>query len=83
MVAKVAKLLLIALVLDALSWLPLLAGAVLAYLVVGSSGGEGAVPAHYWLALLLGQYGCWVLLVLVVDAVTAPRRPAKDRPRSR
>jgi hypothetical protein len=83
LLARLGRLLLIALVLDLLSWPPLLAGAVLASLVVGPGGAGGTVPDHYWPALLAGQYACWVLLVLVVDAVTAPRRPARARSRLR
>lgn len=70
----VANVLLAALVLDVLSWPPLLVGAWIAESVAAPGFASGELPTLFWPALLIGQYVGWVAVVAMADIVTARRR---------
>lgn len=72
-----AHVLLAALVLDVLSWPPLLVGAWIAESVAAPGFTSGELPTLFWPALLVGQYVGWVALVAIADLLTARRRPPR------
>ncbi|MBI4506862.1 MAG: hypothetical protein HY691_15120 [Chloroflexi bacterium] len=72
--AHVGNVLLAALVLDVLSWPPLLVGAWLAESVAAPGFASGELPTLFWPALLIGQYVGWVAVVAMADIATSGRR---------
>lgn len=75
--AHVANVLLAALVLDVLSWPPLLVGAWIAESVAAPGFASSELPTLFWPALLIGQYVGWVAVVAMADIVTSGRRAGR------
>lgn len=80
MTRRVVQMLLAALVLDVLSWPPLLAGVLVAEATLAPRAVAAELPAPFWPAVLVGQYVGWVAIVAIADAIAARRRaPRPER----